>query len=515
MSSAIHVDHTPLVASPTAPPVRAVSSALQTAAAWTLTIPEHLATRLLSHLFPGDGDEHGAVLLAGVSLEPTGPRLLVRDVVLACDGVDYVPGQRGYRMLTGAFVTRTAVRCRDERLVYLAAHNHRGRDHVAFSDDDLTSQARGYPALLDVVDGMPVGALVFAERAVAGRLWVRADRQVSLREARILGPCITRLTPAPAPLPPGRAPAYDRQARLFGDRGQDLLAQVTVGVIGAGGIGSLIVELLARLGVGCFIIVDPDRIEETNVPRITGATRWDAMTWLTHEGRSAWMRRLGARIATSKVSHMRRLIRKANPRAQVTVLEADFVQDAVARRFRGCDYLFLAADTMRARLVFNALVHAYLIPGVQVGAKVPVEPVTGEVGDVFATARRVTPSWGCLWCNGLITADGLQREAETTAERPAQRYVDDPDVKAASVITLNALAAAQATNDFLFALTDLTLDEAHPGYVTFHPRRRAVTRTNPRQDTTCPHCGDGRSSEFARGDAADLPTSLGSASSPR
>ena len=35
-----------------------------------------------------------------------------------------------------------------------------------------------------------------------------------------------------------------------------------------------------------------------------------------------------------------------------------------------CDYLFLAADTMRARLLFNAIVHQYLVPGVQVGAKV-------------------------------------------------------------------------------------------------------------------------------------------------
>jgi hypothetical protein len=163
------------------------------------------------------------------------------------------------------------------------------------------------------------------------------------------------------------------------------------------------------------------------------------------------------------------------------------------RLFASCGgsyYLLLAADTMQARLVFNALVHAYLIPGVQVGAKVPVESVTGEVGDVFATARRVTPSSGCLWCNGLITADELKREAETAAERRAQRYVNDPDVKAASVITLNALAAAQATNDFLFVIAGLTIDEAHRGYVTFHPRRRAVTRANRRRGSSCPHCGD-------------------------
>lgn len=38
--------------------------------------------RLRAHLFPGDGDEHGAALLCGVANSPRGPRLLVRDIVL-------------------------------------------------------------------------------------------------------------------------------------------------------------------------------------------------------------------------------------------------------------------------------------------------------------------------------------------------------------------------------------------------------------------------------------------------
>lgn len=478
------------------------------ASAWTLTIPSHIYDRLHRHLFPGDRDEHGAVLLAGVAFTSKGIRLLARDVVLAADGVDYVPGGRGYRMLTTAFIKRVASRCRNERLVYLAVHNHRGRDNVAFSPDDLASQERGYPALLDVVDGMPVGALVFAEHAVAGRLWISPQKQLTLTEARVLGVSIARLTPVPLRPPPGRPAAYDRQARLFGDRGQDLLAQVRVGIIGAGGIGSLIVELLARLGVGNFVIVDPDIIEETNVPRITGSSHWNAMSWLTREGRPRWIQQVGRRLARSKVSHMRRLIRRANPSAVIEVAQGDFVDDANARRFTDCDFLFLAADSMQARLVFNGIVHAYLIPGAQVGVKIPVDPVSGDIGDVFSTSRLVTPSHGCLWCNGFITAAGLQRESESVEERRAQRYVDDADVKAPSVITLNALSAAQATNDFLFALTGLTLDTAHGGYVEMHPRERAVRRTTPRRDDSCPHCGIDTVSVIARGDAATLQTRL-------
>jgi len=71
---------------------------------WTLTIDEPTYRRLLDHLFPGDGDEHGAVIAAGVAATSRGTRLLVRELFLAKDGVDFVPGRRGYRMLTAAFV---------------------------------------------------------------------------------------------------------------------------------------------------------------------------------------------------------------------------------------------------------------------------------------------------------------------------------------------------------------------------------------------------------------------------
>ncbi len=52
---------------------------------FTITIAEPLFQRLYTHLFPGDGDEHGAVIAAGVAETSRGTRLLARDVFLAQD----------------------------------------------------------------------------------------------------------------------------------------------------------------------------------------------------------------------------------------------------------------------------------------------------------------------------------------------------------------------------------------------------------------------------------------------
>ena len=369
----------------------------------------------------------------------------------------------------------------------------------------MASHQRGYPALLDIVRDMPVGALVFARNAIAGDLWLPDGNRAVLEHARIVGRPIRSLYPS-RPIAPISDLAYDRQARLFGDRGQDILVRQKVGVIGAGGAGSLIVEYLARLGVGHILVADPDRIELSNLPRVVGSTRLDARSWLTSPNRPLFMQRLGMRFSTRKTRVARRVARKSNPKIRMETINGDFSVDAIARRFIDCDYIFLAADSMRARLVFNAIVHQYLIPGSQVGAKVTVNDKTGNVEDVFSVFRPVTPESGCLWCNGLIHPSRLQEEAISEEERRQQRYVDDDTVVAPSVITLNATAAAHAADDFLFCVTALLDPQSTNDYRRFDPRLAEVIYEQPRKDPNCSECGRGTKARLARGDAVRLPT---------
>jgi molybdopterin/thiamine biosynthesis adenylyltransferase len=71
---------------------------------------------------------------------------------------------------------------------------------------------------------------------------------------------------------------HDRQIRAFGHDGQRRLGAATAAVVGAGGIGSLLVQGLAHLGVGRLIVIDPDRVEPSNLNRLAGATAADART---------------------------------------------------------------------------------------------------------------------------------------------------------------------------------------------------------------------------------------------
>jgi molybdopterin/thiamine biosynthesis adenylyltransferase len=468
--------------------------------AWTLTIEEPLYARLVAHLFPGDDDEHGAVIAAGLVMTDRGTRLLARDLFLAQDGIDFVPSSRGYRMLTPEFVRDHIFFCRDQRLAYLAVHNHGGRDAVRFSEPDNRSHERGYPALLDI-SGQPVGALVFAENAIAGDIWTPDRVRRPIAKTMIIGRNLERQFPAPPQRPPQADATYDRQVRWFGDRGQELLRQAKVAVVGAGGVGQPLITMLARLGVGTLVVIDPDRVDPTNLPRMPEARRIDAMTALR---RVPGMARLASRLSTRKVSLARRTVRRASRAARFIGVYDNVIEPAAARELVDCDYIFLAADSHLARMVVNAVAHQYLVPAVQLGTRIEVDEATGNVGDIRTNIRLILPGTGCLRCNKLISGARVQEESLDAVERERNRYLDE--VPAPSVITFNAWAAAQAANDFMLMLGELIWPDAPVDYLRCRPRGRVSEPVRPLPNrTACPDCGTGEFSRRARGDGADLP----------
>lgn len=473
---------------------------------WQLVVSDSIWRRLNSHLFPGDHAEHGAVVTAGIVRTQRGTRLLARELFVAQDGVDFVPARQAHRRLTPAFVNERIRHCRDQGLAYLAIHNHGGQDSVGFSSVDMRSHERGYPALLDIARGQPVGALVVARGAVAGDIWVPSNGRRSIAETAILGRNLHRLYTGPAASPPVRAAIDDRQARIYGDAGQALLRRLKVGVIGAGGVGLPLVATLSRLGVGHLVVVDPDRVDPTNLPRLPESTRRDAVQLLNAPTRPQWMRNIGGRLATPKVRLARRVARRARRGISVEAIRTNVMFPETMSRLVDCDYLFLAADSHLARATFNVLVHQYLIPGVQIGSKVEVDR-DGAVRGIYSVVRPVTPDSGCLWCNGLVNPAKLNDESLPDRGRESQRYLPTHDAPAPSVGTLNALGVAQASNHFMLSATGLLLKSPTSGDYRRDETRSESTLTEiPRSDPSCPECGLHTDSVRARGDSVPLPT---------
>ena len=178
--------------------------------------------------------------------------------------------------------------------------------------------------------------------------------------------------------------------------------------------------------------------------------------------------------------------RRANPSIVVDELIKEVHDPAVLVELRECDFIFLAADSNSARHFINQIVEESLVPGIQVGVKVPVDD-DGVVGRIHIAIRPLIPGVGCLWCNQLIDATELAIDLQPEAVRKGARYVDD--VPAPSVIALNAVAVSEAVNRFMMGMTGLLLDE-DSSYTMAFPRKRDTQLHAQRRDADCRFCRD-------------------------
>jgi hypothetical protein len=453
-----------------------------------LRITREAYSKLRSHLFPGDHDEHAAILLAGVASRPNSTRLLVREVH-PLDASEFIPGNHGYRQLAPSALARLGARAHAERLALITCHSHPGaKDSVALSEDDLAGHCRVFPHLLNIVsNGQPVGGAVFGEASAGGEIWLSPDRRVGLDGVDVIGETLAALAPTPQPVNNDVASRYDRQVRMFGAQGLQILRRMKVAVIGLGGGGSIVSQHLAHLGVGTILGVDFDRVERHNLSRIVGAVPRDA------------------KRRTKKVEVAKRLAARVDRSINFEAIDGDLVDTAIAARVAECDFIFLCTDTMTSRLIANSIAQAHLIPMVQIGAK--IDQLKGRISSIYVAVRPSFPRHGCLACAGMIDHVALQREGATDAEKAAQNYLNLPDVIDPSVITLNGVAASASTNLMLMAITGL----AQPGnyaHRLLDARSGFWLTLEEQRDPECLWCGESDRSRFARGDSARLPVRL-------
>ena len=111
---------------------------------------------------------------------------------------------------------------------------------------------------------------------------------------------------------------FDRQVRAFGAQGQEQLRKITVGIVGLGGTGSIVLEQLAHLGVQKFLLIDPDVVERTNLNRLVGASESD--------------------IKKPKVEVAARLAKRINSHAQVRTIHDSVLLASVAEQLSDSDY---------------------------------------------------------------------------------------------------------------------------------------------------------------------------------
>ena len=162
--------------------------------------------------------------------------------------------------------------------------------------------------------------------------------------------------------------AFSRTELLIGPEALARLARSRVAVFGIGGVGSFVVEGLARSGVGHFVLVDDDCICLTNINRQIHATM--------------------STVGRPKVDVMKERILDINPAVIVEAIRQFYLPENGAALLSGdYDYIVDAVDTVTAKIDLAVRAQERNIPIIAaMGAGNKLDPARFEVADLFQTS---------------------------------------------------------------------------------------------------------------------------------
>ncbi|WP_418126466.1 HesA/MoeB/ThiF family protein [Variovorax sp. 160MFSha2.1] len=411
----------------------------------------------------------GFVHTAGGSVDR--PRYTVQGLLLAPENA-YLERRAGRASLTPEFMLETANRARTIGAGVILLHTHPGaRPLEGFSQVDDAGEA----ALVSYFKARIPDREHFAAVVTGTRVHLRELGGGIAASALAVGPAVRVYSGAEGFEADDR---YDRQIRAFGAEGQAALSQLTVAVIGLGGTGSIVVQQLAHLGVGRFVLMDHDVVDVTNLNRLLGATPKD--------------------IGLPKVHVAERAITTINPSAICEPHVGDITCSALAARLAEVDFIFGCTDSMASRAVLNQLAYQYLIPVIDMGVAIRVE--ADRLASVTGRAQMLAPGLGCLVCADGIDGQQVRWEMMTPAQRRADPYFENASVPQPAVMPLNGMVTSAAVAMFLSALT------SYPGKARLLHYDGMRGSIRPQLLSPRPHCivcsAEGA---LARGDSWTLP----------
>ena len=126
---------------------------------------------------------------------------------------------------------------------------------------------------------------------------------------------------------------YVKNIGTVGLEGQAKLLESRAVLVGAGGIGGSVAELLGRMGVGTVVIIDPDVFDETNLNRQTFAC--------------------GAALGMPKVEVARDRLLDVNCDVEVITHRVAATQKNLADLVSGADVVIDALDSLDDRLLLQ------------------------------------------------------------------------------------------------------------------------------------------------------------------
>ncbi len=253
----------------------------------------------------------------------------------------------------------------------------------------------------------------------------------------------------------------DHSRQSFLDPALDrVLENVEIGVIGAGGGGSHIGQQVGHIGFKQPTIVDPQRIEDSNLTRlVTG-------------------RQIDVDNEAFKVHILERTIKDILPDSRVRAIPSDW--KSCTDRLKLCDVILGGVDTFSEREQLESFCRRNRIVYIDVGMKVTeIEDDHQIYGQVIVSV----PGRACMRCMNFINEQVLQEEADGYGDVGVEPQV----------VWSNGVLASTAVGLLISGITAWNKSGFRPIYLQYNGNTHELTASGIQrsiQSLQCKHFPD-------------------------
>jgi proteasome lid subunit RPN8/RPN11 len=393
------------------------------------------------HLFPGDGNESIAFALCGRHETETENVYMVHRVELyphdKCtirkpDRVEWSPAE----------IVHLYEECRKSNLLLLKIHCHPGywpwfSEVDTVSDKELNETLTGWINRSDEI----VSVIMLSDGSIFGRVVHSTGEFEELTSIIVVGNDIKRFGPIGDHVDKISA-EEDTQLRTkqaFGEGTINSLQRLKIGVVGCSGTGSIIAELLGRLGVGNIVLVDPDLVEYKNLNRILNTKKTDAD------------------LKRSKVEVLKEAIESTGTNVKVTAITALLHSKIAFDNIALCDVVFGCMDTIDGRHLLNRTATYYCIAYLDIGIRLDAD-MKGGINEILGRVDYLQPGGSSLFSRERYTQEQL-KSADMARTNPdeykkqiSEKYIKSVNVESPAVISVNMMFSSQAVTELLARL---------------------------------------------------------------
>ena len=422
-------------------------------ASYSVAMTEGVAAAARTHLLRADGQEDICFALWRPSQGRSRMTALVHRLVIPKDGERRVHGNASFEP---AFFERALTEAAAEGAGLALMHSHPlGTGWQGMSLDDVRAEQGNAGAVLGATKRPLVGLTLASDGAWSARFWKRTAPRTYARHncatVRVVGDRLA-VTYMDELAPPPLANAEQiRTVSAWGEEAQRDLTRLRIGQIGAGSVGGLIGDSLARTGFEDVMLMDFDFIESHNLDRLSYATRRD----------------VGHLKIDVQATHLEQRA-TAEPFRVEKVLAAVY-EDEGFRAALDCDVLFACVDRPWGRYILNLIAYAHLIPVIDGGIAVRCNR-HGRLAAADWKAHTASIGRPCLQCLGQYDPGLVQTEREGRLDDPT--YIaglpKDHPLKTRENVFAFSMSCASMQMLQVLALALAPLGQPNPGAQSYH-----------------------------------------------